>query len=524
MTQNQKNIIPRILIIDDSSSNLEMISSILRKKNYQIATAKNGRSGIAKAKANNFDLILLDIILPDIIGYEVCRQLKNFATTRDIPIIFISVKEDVNSIVKGFEAGGVDYVLKPFNEQELCARIKIHLELKFSKEKIKAEKEKAEESDRLKSLFLSEMSHDIRSPVNAIIGFSKLLQEEHLTQENSEKFIKLIINSGKILTNLINDIIEISKIEAKQIKIVRTDCKLNQIMSDLYAIKENQRSEAEKNDVSFNVFPEVFDENFTIITDPYRLNQILTNLVDNALKFTKRGKVEFGYNLPTKNTDLKNKQILFYVKDTGIGIPLDKQDIIFNRYVQTDDFTTTKFGGTGLGLAISKNLVNLFGGKIWVKSTFDKGSTFYFTIPYIPAKIETSKPDFIKEVVYNWENKVILIADDIQSVCIFFKNVLQKTKAKTLFAKDGVETLNTCRDPEKKIDLVLMDLQMPNLSGLEATKQIRQFNKDIFIIAQTAIATQEEQKLALEAGCNDVIFKPINPKKLLSLLSQYLDK
>ena len=522
---NQKK--PRILIIDDMVSDIELISEMLKKKKYHIASAKNGVTAIAKAKANKFDLILLDVVLPDMNGYEICKHLKKHPSTKDLPIIFITVKSDYQSLLKGFEVGAVDYITKPFNELELLARVNTHLELKFSREELKKAKEYAERSDKLKSAFLSNMSHEIRTPMNAIIGFSELLLISDLTDKQKKEYVDIIINNGNVLIDLIDDIIEISKIEAGEIKIEETDCPVNKILSELFISFNNEKNKLGKKDITIKVNKANDTPDFSIKSDPLRFRQILSNLIGNALKFTETGTIEFGYTfIKDDEIDKENNFIRFYVKDTGIGIPKDKLKIIFNRFMQADYSNTRQYNGTGLGLAISKNLLSLLGGDICVDSTVGKGSTFYFTLPYKPAKSVAGHieiQDTLKEN-YNWENKTILIVEDVSTVNLFLKKVLQRTKARTISAENGLEAVKLFKEKKQDIDLILMDLQMPVMDGFMAAKKIRQLDKKVPIIAQTVLTLKEEQNKASEVGCNDYITKPIKANELLVLISKYLDK
>jgi signal transduction histidine kinase len=518
---------PRILVIDDMSSDIELITEILKKKNYRIASAKNGKTAITKAKAHKFDLILLDVILPDMDGYEICKHLKKFPSTKDIPIIFITVKTDHKSLLRGFEAGAVDYITKPFNELELLARVNTHLELKFSREELKKAKEDAERSDKLKSAFLSNMSHEIRTPINAIIGFSELLLLHDITDEQNKEYIDIIINNGNVLIELIDDIIEISKIEAGEIKIEETDCPVNKILSELFITFNNEKNKLGKKDITIKVNKANDSPDFSIISDPLRFRQIFSNLIGNALKFTKTGYIEFGYTfIKDDEIDKENNFIRFYVKDTGIGIPKDKHKIIFKRFIQIDYSNTRKYQGTGLGLSISKSLVKLLGGDIWVDSIEGKGSIFYFTLPYKPAK---SVAEYVEiqdthKDNYDWENKTILIVEDISTVNLFLKKVLQRTKAETISAENGLEAVKLFKEKKQEIDLILMDLQMPVMDGFMATTKIRQLDKKVPIIAQTVLTMKEERNKASEAGCNDYITKPIKINELLVLISKYIDK
>ena len=382
-------------------------------------------------------------------------------------------------------------------------------------------KEKAEESDRLKSAFLTNMSHEIRTPMNAIIGFSSLLNDPDMGNKEKEDMRFHITHNSYMLLHLIDDIIDLAKIEAGQLKINKQICNINLIFNELLKTFNEHKQNINKQDVRILIHKKVENKNFIIHTDPIRLQQVLSNLIDNALKYTEKGFVEFGYILEDTS---KNGNIKFFVKDTGIGLSKDQQAIIFRRFTKVENNKQKIYRGAGLGLAISKNLVNLLGGDIWVNSETNKGSTFYFTIPYIkePEKeehIEIKKP---KMPDHEWPEKTILIAEDEESNYIYFKMLLSRTKANILHADTGKKAVEICL--KNKVDLILMDIKMPEMDGFEATKIIKKENTDIPIIALTAFAMENDEKISLKAGCNAYISKPVNESKLLMLLNKFLSK
>lgn len=374
-------------------------------------------------------------------------------------------------------------------------------------------KNKAEESDRLKSAFLANTSHEIRTPMNAIIGFSKLLHSGKLDKQKQKEYTNNILEKGNQLLQIINDIIDISKIEANQLNINKSRFALNKLLDD---IKYDFKDEIEKNpQIDLHVNKEVKNGNY-IYLDRARIKQILSNILSNAFKYTDKGKIEIGYKLLDKDN------ILFFVKDTGIGVDKEKQDIIFDSFRKSDKSSSRIYGGTGLGLSISKALVKLMGGEIWVESELNQGASFYLTLPYEPAYrvTETESPDQVQEN-YNWKEKNILIVEDDELSFEYLREILKETKANIFHAKDGQSAINYCKD-ENRIDLVLMDIQLPGIDGNTATKKIREFDKEVPIIAQTAYALEEERKKILQAGCNDYVSKPINEQELYKKMHNYL--
>jgi PAS domain S-box-containing protein len=382
-------------------------------------------------------------------------------------------------------------------------------------ELIKA-KEKAEESDRLKSSFLTNMSHEIRTPMNGIIGFTELLKEPHLTIEEQQDFIQTIQISGARMLNTINSIIDISKIESGLIDVAINEMNLNEKIEFTYRFF---KTEVENKGLQFLVKKGLTTKEANIKTDIEKVYGVLTNLIKNAIKFTYEGSIEFGYMKKWENLE-------FYVKDSGIGIPKNQQELIFERFRQGNESHNRGYEGSGLGLSICKSYAEMLGGRIWVESEEALGSTFYFTIPYNPVseeKMEIGTAAFTAPKEVELKNLKILTVEDDEISYSLLSRTLQKISREVLRATTGFEAIEACRN-NPDIDLVLMDIRMPKMNGLEATQQIRQFNKDVIIIAQTAYAFAGDKEKALEAGCNDYICKPINMTLLYELINKHCSK
>jgi len=387
--------------------------------------------------------------------------------------------------------------------------------LKETLEQLLEAKERAEESDRLKSAFLANMSHEIRTPMNGILGFSELLKTPGLTGDEQQKYIRIIEKSGARMLNIINDIVDISKIEAGLIKPKMSESNINEQVEFIYTFFKPE-VEAKGMKLSFN--NPLPTKEVTIITDREKLYAILTNLVKNAFKYTEEGEIEVGYSK-------KGGTLEFYVKDTGIGIPEDRQAAIFERFVQADIEDTKARQGAGLGLAITKSYVEMLGGKIWVESEEGSGSTFYFTLPCnAESVIETITQQLVSSGKTDTTRKLkILIAEDDEVSGMLIDITVKKFGKEILKVRTGVEAVEACRD-SPDIDLILMDIRMPEMGGYEAAKQIRKFNKVVVIIAQTAYGLSGDREKSIEAGCNDYISKPINKDELLSLIQKYFGK
>jgi|WetSurSiteA1Bulk_404760.scaffolds.fasta_scaffold01284_6 PAS domain S-box-containing protein len=404
------------------------------------------------------------------------------------------------------------HIIETFVHQVSVALHRSQLEYEL----IKA-KDKAEESDKLKTAFLANMSHEIRTPMNGILGFAEMLNDNSLSNANRKKYLSIINSNGKMLINLIDDIIDFAKIESGQANIVHDEFSLNNLLSQVQSTFLTRNLRKDKSKVRLITKKPFPDEKSFIRTDPIKLRQILTNLVGNAIKFTHKGYIEFGYDLD------ENGFLRFYVKDTGIGIPPDKLQLIFERFIQADSSPSRKYGGSGLGLAISKGLVELLGGKMWAESTLNEGSMFSFTIPFVRAtrKIEERQESRHTRTHASWEGKLFLIAEDDKFSYKFLEGFLRQTKANVIRASDGREAVEICRNTSN-IDLVLMDIQMPEMNGLTATEEIKKFNKTIPIIAQTANAINEEKLRCMEAGCDDFITKPVNITELFEKIDKWL--
>lgn len=373
-------------------------------------------------------------------------------------------------------------------------------------------KEKAEESDNLKTAFLHNISHEIRTPMNAIVGFSMALKNPDLLPEKCNYFTEIIIQSSNQLLAIINDIVSIATIEAGQVQINETETNLNKICN---LLNEQFKLKAKIQDVFLNLKTTLPDKEALIFTDEIKLTEILTNLIGNALKFTSKGTVNFGYHL-------KENNIEFYVEDTGIGIPTEMHNEIFKRFRQVETTSCRQFGGSGLGLSISKAYVELLGGQIWLTSELDKGSVFTFTIPYK----KTTQSQLHEKPTNSFYNepdkfKTLLVAEDTESNFLLLEEIFSEIGLNIIWAKNGLEAIDFCKS-NPLIDLVLMDLKMPKMDGFEATKQIKKFRPNLPIIAQTAFSTETDKIKALECGCVDFISKPIIRESLLSKIKKQL--
>ncbi len=397
-------------------------------------------------------------------------------------------------------ADDLSLILHKMNDIEINKEEKLEL--------VKA-KEKAEQADRLKNAFLMNISHEIRTPMNGILGFAELLGEENLTNKQMHDYINIINLSSRRMLDTINNLISISKIEAGDIKLNETEEDLIFLMKD---ISDMFRMSAVEKGLDF-YFAE-YENSRCILskTDKLLFKFIISNLLTNAIKFTHKGYIEVGYRLEHNNLEI-------YVKDTGIGIDEKKFDLIFEKFRQGDEGPTRQFEGSGLGLAISKAYAEKLKGKLRVESVLGKGTVFYFTLPLIKNLETNTRETGLKNIRKRKSLKVLIVEDDDASAKLL--NIIMKGFSREiLYARNGDEAINMCLEINE-IDLILMDLQMPGTNGFEATKQIRNFNKSVVVIAQSAYTLSQYKEKALLSGCNDFINKPVKRAELLSTIHRH---
>lgn len=531
---------PTILIVDDNPINLQILADTLHN-DYKINVATNGATAlkIANHPEASPDLILLDIMMPVMDGYEVCRQLKQNPATVDIPVIFVTAKTEIIDEELGLSLGAVDYILKPIKTGIVLHRIRNTLEQTRMRKEIAAHrdhletlvkerttallvaKDAAEAASRAKSTFLANMSHELRTPLNGILGMTAVIMRHNREPKLLEQLGKVEM-AAKHLLHIINDILDISKIEADRLTLESSPFRIGQVLENLSSLVSSQ---IRGKGLRFLIKLEPGLPSFLLMGDQNRLGQILLNLVSNAIKFTEHGSIALNARITEDQPE--GLCVRWEITDTGIGIPLENQQRLFNVFEQMDNSLARKYGGTGLGLAISKRLVNMMGGELGVISEVNRGSTFWFTTRLQRAQPEDLTAD---ETFTDLENKLrndfagarILLVEDEPINQEVSRIMLEEAGLNVDLAEDGAIAVQLASTIPYA--LILMDMQMPNLNGLAATRAIRanSINRHVPILAMTANGYESDRQHCLEAGMNDHIVKPVDTCQLYATLLKWL--
>ena len=572
----------KILVVDDNPKNLRLLYTILSKKKYDVRPVLNAKQALESIKELPYPgLILLDIKMPEINGFQLCEKIKSNDKTRNIPIIFISALNNADDILQGFSVGGVDYITKPFHEKEVLARVNTQISLRNQQKQLEIKnarlekeiyrrkqtekeliiaKNDADRANQSKSTFLSNISHELRTPLNAIIGFANLLFEDNLLNKNQRESSQIIMSSGKSLLSLINEILDIEKIEAGKFELFKKDFCLAELLNEVIALMKITAIEK-----GIDLILEI-DEKLPpyIYADPNRLSQVLLNLINNAIKFTKNGSVSLRVysfkacedSLTDFTTIVETSQkihshqtfICFEVIDTGIGIAKEHHEIIFKAFEQTGS-KQFRSQGTGLGLHICKKWIEKMDGRLHLLSQEGVGSTFRVDLYMIinnNTNIQQSnykKKSIVNELqtpdVFFTENdnnnysqniktsskgskKILLIVDDTPANCQLLTMMLKPHNIKTIIAENGIEAIELAE--HNTPDLIMLDLMMPEMDGAETIKLLRLI-PDLMetpVVVVSSIVKKKNFHEFRELGFNDYLAKPIILNDLNACLQKYL--
>ncbi|MDY6855389.1 MAG: response regulator [Thermodesulfobacteriota bacterium] len=564
----------KVLLVDDRDENLVALEALMEDLDLNIFKARSGNEALGLMLSHEFAIVLLDVQMPEMDGFETAELMRKSEKTKNIPIIFVTaISKEQQHIFKGYDKGAVDYLCKPIESHILMSKVRIFIdlyrkkkglekttnelkitvqELENSNQKIKEKQQELQEkniqlheavlkaeqmaheanvANRAKSDFLANISHELRTPLNGIVGFAELLFNTKLTEEQT-RYVSVINFSSENLLSLIKDLLDYSKIESRQIDIDSINFDLRVLVED---VVYNITPIAQKKGIETICIVEK-DMHYMLRGDPGRLRQILINLIGNAVKFTDQGdvtvqvsKAHSGKDKTQIEGDEDNStvEVLFSVKDTGIGIPEDKLEAIFEKFTQADGSITRTYGGTGLGLSISKQLVEIMGGQIDVESTPGKGSRFWFTLPFEKKEIIEKTP--LSEQPYDLENTRIMIVDDNATNREVLSETLKLIGICPKICESGMEALKEMRalaQEGKPYELILVDIQMPQMDGMSLIRSIKGDPgiADSRIIVLTSVGDLGHSRYIKKLGCDGYLTKPISQHVLFDTIKEVLSR
>jgi signal transduction histidine kinase/HPt (histidine-containing phosphotransfer) domain-containing protein len=527
---------PVILVIDDVIENVAVLGAALSQvADVQFATS--GQEGLELARRTAPDLILLDVMMPDMDGFEVCERLQQDEATRVIPVIFVTARTDAASESRGLALGAVDFIHKPLRPDLVQARVRLHLELAHRTRDLQAANQvledqvarrtqdlmdalqRAEGTARSKTDFLARMSHELRTPLNAVIGLAQVGLREEASGRSTQTLYPRILSAGQHLLRVVNDVLDYSRIEAGKSTVESQPFDLAATVAQAVQLLEPQ---AVAQGISLRV-EWTPASRARLLGDGQRIQQVLVNLLSNAVKFTERGHVVLRITS-------QGARHVFEVSDTGIGLTPEQISRLFQPFEQADNSSTRRHGGTGLGLVISRHLAREMGGDITVRSTPGQGSTFSFSVTLPESQVRDTEPGELIGATGRLHGLSVLAAEDMEVNRFLLAHVLEQEDAWVLFAEDGAAAVRAVQDqartaggPAPRVapfDVVLMDLQMPVMDGFEATRRIRAIRADLPIIGLTAHALPEERARCLDAGMSGHVAKPVDVEELVTAIQR----
>lgn len=522
----------KILIVDDHKENILALTELITHPDLEILTAQRPEDALALLLDHDFALALLDVQMPEITGFELAQLIRGVHKTKHLPIIFVTAQQRDQSILfQGYESGAVDLLFKPLDPHIVRSKVRTFVDLdkqnkllKVKMEEVEVLRQKAELANLAKSQFLANMSHEIRTPLASVLGFSDVLTQENLDDQERQDSVSAIRRNGELLLRLIDDILDLSKIEAQQLHFVRSDFLLGELLAD---VESTLKLKAKEKGIEFNINTSA-NLDRVYHTDFSRVKQILLNVIGNAIKFTDQGSVTVELKVSTAkdNFNTKADRLVFEIVDTGIGISSEQGKKIFQPFSQADLSTRKRFGGTGLGLVISRQLARSLNGDLkLISSEFGKGSFFEISMEFDHgssgelAKFDEKKISGFRKI--DLRGKSILVVDDVSDNRLLIERYMQGTQAEIIQAANGLDAIKLTFN--KNPDLVLMDIQMPEMDGYETVRRIRQQGFQKPIIALTAHAMKEEGEKCMDAGCTAVLTKPARRQDLMARISEVLN-
>lgn len=528
----------RILIVDDHIENIDALSRLIEGEEVEIFSAVNADGALELVSKHEFGLALLDVQMPNITGFELAKIVRGVKRFKTLPIIFVTAHQESSAVLfEGYQSGAVDLLFKPLNPNIVRAKVKIFVELAQQKMLLQLQvrelerlRVQADSANFAKSQFLANMSHEIRTPLAAVIGFADLLTRDQITREEKEECSSAVKRNGVLLMRLVDDILDLSKIEANKLEPEQTIFDLNELLSD---VNTTMSFRAQENGVQLKLQQPSFEKE-KFISDSVRIKQALLNIIGNAIKFSPGGSVQVNFSLKPqliKNSEGAEFQTLFIeVMDTGVGLSAEQIEKLFRPFSQADESTKRQFGGSGLGLVISREIARALGGDIRLASSeIGKGSIFEIEfllkradeITLSTEKINKRLPDTATFSVAFLKGRKILAVDDSPDNLKLLSHYLKNSEVQMTFAENGMQAISEVEN--NKFDLILMDVQMPGMDGHETTAEIRRLNFKNPIIALTAHALKSEHEKCREAGCDDVLTKPVSQVKLLEKIHSFLN-
>lgn len=532
----------KILIVDDYKENIEALSNLLQNDQLEIHTAMNADQALELITNHEFGLALLDVQMPVVSGFELAKTIRSVKRFRSLPIIFVTAhREDSSVIFDGYSSGAVDVLFKPLDTNVVRAKVQMFVELAQQKallqshvnelERLRIE---ADAANIAKSQFLANMSHEIRTPLAAVMGFAELIARSQPENSENRELVGGIERNGALLLRLIDDILDLSKIEANKLEMESTELDLQELLKD---IQTTLSFRAQEKGLILD-FKAPQDYPFSHTSDPTRIKQILLNIIGNAIKFTANGKVEVRIAC-LEEADGATDRLRVQVSDSGVGMTPQQTERLFQPFGQADPSTRRQFGGSGLGLMISRQIARALGGDIrLVSSAPGKGSTFLIEIklprlvtapafvaspaidPADPGAMPASKPAKPAVNMVNLSGKQILAVDDSPDNLTLVSLYLKGSGAEVSFAESALDAIGEVKN--RNFDLILMDVQMPGMDGNEATVEIRRMGYQGPILALTAHAIRSEQDKCKKAGCDGVLTKPVSRAALLDKIGTHL--